>query len=83
MQGELPMIKNRTAGPKFGGVGSTNGAPKGVGTTGPDKSSTSSAGGQHSFLPSPKAYATKATISSGQSTGGRGNHYSHLPMKLK
>lgn len=77
----MAMIKRTSPGPKIGPTGSSIGAPKSIGTTGKDKTSTSSAGGQYPFLPGAKSTPTTAKHSSGQSASGRQNFHDFMPMK--
>lgn len=76
----MAVIKRATPGPNIGGVGSGKGAPKGVGMKGNTTGSTSTSGGQHSFLPSPK---NPNSGKGGQTSSPRGtdNTYSFLPKK--
>jgi hypothetical protein len=78
----MSPIKRTSPGPKIGPVGSSIGAPKGVGTTGPDKTSVSSKGGQHPFMPAEVSTRTHAKDTPGQTSSGRvDSGYSFLPKK--
>lgn len=78
----MATIKRTSPGPKIGPTGSSIGAPKGVGTTGPDKTSMSTAGGQHPFMPAPKTMQGSASTKSGQVSSPRSdNKYSFMPAK--
>jgi hypothetical protein len=77
----MATIKRTSPGPKIGPTGSTIGAPKNVGTTGPRNTSTSTTGGQHSFMPSPKGMQGAAKRGSGQTSSGRENYYDFMPKK--
>ena len=75
-------LKRTSPGPKIGPTGASIGAPKNVGTTGADKTTTSTSGGQHSFMPSPKSTMTSAKTKSGQSSSPRtDNLYDFIPKK--
>jgi len=77
----MATIKRTSPGPKIGPTGSTIGAPKGVGTTGADKTSTSTAGGQYPFMPSPKRMQGEAKSKSGQVANDRMNYIDFMPRK--
>ena len=78
----MATIKRTSPGSKIGPTGSSIGAPKSVGTTGNDKTSVSTSGGQYPFLPTPSAKKGEMKSSGGQSASDRSeNYYDFMPRK--
>jgi hypothetical protein len=79
----MKVIKRTSPGPKIGPTGSSIGAPKGVGTTGADKTSISTTGGQFDFLPtpSPKEGEIRGTKPGQKANTKTENYYDFMPRK--
>jgi hypothetical protein len=77
----MTTIKRTSPGPKIGPTGSTIGAPKGVGTTGPRPTNKSTDGGQYPFLPSPSAKKGEIDSKPGQTADDNKLTYDFLPKK--
>ncbi len=78
----MKVIKRTSPGPKIGPTGSSIGAKKSIGTTGTNKTTTSTAGGQYPFMPSPKSTPSTAKDKPGQVSNPKTeNYFSFMPRK--